>query len=80
MALSALSGHFGETATMRNVDEYRQYAQECIRWASEAQDDQERRTFIEMAKAWTRVALVEHDVARQSQLDGSQQIRPQLNS
>ena len=55
---------------MTTKAEYQQYAGECIRWAAKANTEGERRTFLEMADAWTRVALVRTDVATQSAFDG----------
>lgn len=54
---------------MTTLSSYRQYAKECIRWATEAKTDNERDTLVEMARAWRRVALVETDVMRQSLFD-----------
>ena len=65
---------------MSDLSEYRQYARECVRWAAEAKSREDRETFPEMAKAWTRVALVEHDVTAQSLLDGDQAIERRLDS
>jgi hypothetical protein len=67
-------------ATMSTLNEYQQYAQECVRWAAEAKDQEDQETFLEMAKAWTRVALAEHDVIIQSLLDGDQSIKQRLDS
>jgi hypothetical protein len=58
------------TEKMSDLNDYRQYAQECVRWAAEATSHDDRQTFLEMAKAWTRIALVEHDVTKQIILDG----------
>jgi hypothetical protein len=67
-------------ATMSDLNEYRQYARECVRWATEAKDQEDQETFLEMAKAWTRVALAEHDVIIQSLLDGDQSVKQRLHS
>jgi hypothetical protein len=53
-------------------NEYRRYAQHCIRLAAEAREAGEesmRAILLDMAKAWTNVALVEKDVSRQSAFD-----------
>ena len=55
---------------MTMQSEYRKYAQECVRWAAEANSINERKIFLDMAKAWTSVALIERDVTRQSHFDG----------
>jgi hypothetical protein len=54
---------------MSNLNGYRQYAQECVRWAAEAASQEDRETFLQMAKAWTRIARVDYDVAKQIVLD-----------
>ena len=35
---------------MTTADEYRQYAVECLRWAKEAETDEERQSFLDMAR------------------------------
>jgi hypothetical protein len=42
---------------MTTADEYRQYAVECLRWAKEAETDEERQSFLDMARDWTLAAL-----------------------
>jgi len=37
-------------------DELRRHAEECLRWACEAQEDGSRKQFLEMANAWTSAA------------------------
>jgi hypothetical protein len=51
---------------MGSSREYWQYARDCARWATEAKNEDEQRLLLEMAKAWTNIALVESDVAGQS--------------
>jgi hypothetical protein len=58
-----------ETRVMGSSREYWQYAKECARWAAEAKEGDEQKLLLEMAKAWTNVALVETDVAKQSALE-----------
>jgi hypothetical protein len=53
---------------MTALSDYQQYAHQCARRAAQANNDNERETFLEMAKAWRRIALVEQDVTRQSLL------------
>ena len=50
---------------MTNKDEYLYYARQCSKWAATATNPEERRVFLEMADAWTRVALVQEDVTKQ---------------
>ena len=50
---------------MTSKAEYQHYAGECLRWAARAENETERRAFLEMADAWTRVALVQSDATTQ---------------
>ena len=34
--------------------DYQQYAEECLRWADEADNEQHRELFLGMARAWTQ--------------------------
>jgi hypothetical protein len=36
--------------------QYREFARECLRWAEESASEEDRRHFVEMAKAWIRAA------------------------
>ena len=36
--------------------QYREFARECLRWAEESTSDEDRRHFIDMAKAWVHAA------------------------
>ena len=42
---------------MSTREEYRQFAQECLRFAAEAKDERVRQFFLEMADAWTVAAF-----------------------
>jgi hypothetical protein len=44
---------------MGSSRKYWQYARECARWAAQTKDEEKQDLFIEMAKAWTNIALVE---------------------
>jgi hypothetical protein len=61
---------FGERI-MPSENEYREYAQECVQWAATAKTEKERQIFLEMANAWTRVALIHSNGARLYGLDGN---------
>ncbi len=37
--------------------EFREFAQECLRWADETKSEQHRQVLLEMAKTWTQAAL-----------------------
>ena len=41
---------------MTTPDEYQRYADECIAWAHKAKTDAERKTFLDMARAWRQAA------------------------
>jgi hypothetical protein len=43
---------------MAKADEYYRYARECVAAADEAQSEHERNQFLNMARAWTRAALL----------------------
>jgi hypothetical protein len=49
---------------MGSSREYWQYARECARWAAQSKDQEDQDLFINMAKAWTNIALVEGDVRK----------------
>jgi hypothetical protein len=42
---------------MSDRQDYRKFAQECLRLAREAKDDIQRQIFLEMADAWTVIAF-----------------------
>ena len=42
---------------MPSSSEYQIYVDECLRWADNADNDEDRRAFPEMAKVWTQLAL-----------------------
>jgi hypothetical protein len=49
---------------MGSSREYWLYAKECAKWAAETKNKEDQGLFIDMAKAWTNIALVETDVTR----------------
>jgi hypothetical protein len=49
---------------MGSSSEYWRYARECARWAAQTKDQEDQDLFIDMAKAWTHIALVEGDVSK----------------
>lgn len=59
----------GDTCIMTTKSEYQRYARECLQWAAGAKTQQEQRAFLEMADAWTHIALVHHDVTVQFAAD-----------
>jgi hypothetical protein len=44
------------------------YAKECARWATEAKQRDKQELLLEMANAWTNIALAETDAAKQLHL------------
>jgi hypothetical protein len=54
---------------MGSSQRYFEYARECSRWAAEAEDRSAQDLLFDMAKAWTNIALVESDVAKQAAVD-----------
>jgi hypothetical protein len=41
---------------MSKADEYRQYAEEAMLWARHSRTDAQRKSFLDMARAWTQAA------------------------
>ena len=50
-------------------EDHRHFAVACLRFAAEAKGDRERRIFLKMADAWTRIALVRNDMTVQFAAD-----------
>jgi hypothetical protein len=42
---------------MTTVNEYRQFANEGLRWAAEAKTEDDRKALLELARVWTFAAL-----------------------
>ena len=42
---------------MTTVDEYRRFAEECLKWATEADTEEFRQSFLSMARDWTLAAM-----------------------
>ena len=38
-------------------DEFRQYAEEAMRWAFQAKTEKEKRNLLELARTWSQAAL-----------------------
>lgn len=51
---------------MTTTSEYRRYAEECLRWAEETDDDEHRQAFLDMAVTWLRVAPREQNAPTQA--------------
>ena len=37
--------------------EYREFAAECLRWATEVDSEDDRKSFLDMARDWTLAAM-----------------------
>jgi hypothetical protein len=42
---------------MATADEYRTYAHECLKWASESETEEQQSLFLGLARSWTCAAL-----------------------
>ena len=42
---------------MTTAKEYREFANECLRWAAEIKADDDRQAFLDMARDWTFAAM-----------------------
>jgi hypothetical protein len=42
---------------MTTAEEFREYAKECLQWADEAETDDQRQSFLDMARDWTLAAM-----------------------
>jgi hypothetical protein len=63
---------------MCDREDYQQFACACLRFATEAKDEQQRQTLLRMADAWTVIALgtpspLEH-------ADGRSRFHPSLHA
>jgi hypothetical protein len=45
--------------------QYREFARECLRWAEESASEEDRRHFMDMAKAWMQAAAEVHELSHQ---------------
>ncbi len=63
---------------MTTAAEYREFAQECTRWAAEEESEEMRATFLVMAKQWMEAALRVEGVVTQdvTARDGQSLITP----
>ena len=42
---------------MSKADQFREYAEEAMRWARQSKTEKERRSLIELARTWTQAAV-----------------------
>lgn len=45
--------------SVTDAKEYRDFAEECLKWAEEAKDDAQREAFLEMANSWVQAAILD---------------------
>jgi hypothetical protein len=56
---------------MATAEEYRRFAVECFRWADEAETEDMREAFLQMARDWTAAALRAEGLLRPGNPDAS---------
>jgi hypothetical protein len=54
---------------MGSPERYLRLARDCIQWAKKAEDADDRRVAIGMARAWMNVARADYDVAREAPVE-----------
>jgi hypothetical protein len=47
---------------MATASQYRLYAEECLRWAEETDNEEHRQAFLDMAVAWLHLASRERTI------------------
>ena len=47
---------------MTTTPQYRFYAEECLRWAEETDNEEHRQAFLDMAAAWLHLASRERSI------------------
>jgi hypothetical protein len=48
---------YGKRAMPSSPEEFREFAQECLRWAGETKSERHRQVLLEMARTWIQAAL-----------------------
>jgi hypothetical protein len=61
---------------MTRITQYRQYADECLRWAAEAKTEQDRKPFLDMAHDWARAALRLEGIAVPEKANAAEENHP----
>ena len=54
---------------MTTASEYRKFADECLRWATEAETEEFKTAFLQMARDWTLAAMRVEGVLAPKQQD-----------
>ncbi len=63
---------------MSKADQFRQYAEEAMRWACQSKTQKERQAYIELARTWTKAALHSEHIfgVNDSPLEAQGSVRP----
>jgi len=56
---------------MPRASEYWSYVRECEHWATKIANGEDRKIFLQMAKAWAELALKEHSAFKIAPLAGN---------
>jgi hypothetical protein len=56
--------------------QYREFAKECLQWAEESTSEQDRRHFVDMAKAWMHAAAEIQRLTSPETTDGASRETP----
>jgi hypothetical protein len=54
-ALNSKKIAFGGIVMAATADTHRHFAEECLRWAEETDNEEQRQAFLDMAVAWMRL-------------------------
>jgi hypothetical protein len=52
---------------MSKVDQFRQYAEEAMRWARQAKNEKEKQAYSDLARTWTQSAVQSESIFLASQ-------------
>jgi hypothetical protein len=52
---------------MSESDQFREYAEEALRWASQSQIEKEKRALLELARTWSQAALASATIGPHTQ-------------
>ena len=63
---------------MSETDQFRQYAEEAMRWVRQSKTEKEKQTLIELARTWTQAALHSEHIfgVNDSALEAQGSVRP----
>ena len=48
---------------MAKAEEFRQYAEEGVRWSFKSKTEQEKQAFMDLARTWTQAAVLSERIA-----------------